>query len=114
MSVKEFVAAATAHSKKRRARKKREAIHEDDFVEWCKRRGIWCVKLVFLHGRGWPDRTLFCPGGVIIFVEMKKDTTSPLSSKQREVRLKLKALGFTYLVGYGFKDAKTKVKQVLK
>lgn len=109
--VNQFIAAATKHNAKRRRKKKREKIHEDLFADWCASVGIYCVRLVFLFGKGWPDRTLFIPGGQICFVEMKKDKTGPLSPKQIEVRSILKKLGFKYIVGYGAVDALQKTKR---
>ena len=106
-----FIAAASKHKEKRRRYRKREAIQEELFTDWCEENEIWCIRLVFLFGKGWPDRTLLIPGGYICFVEMKKDKTGPLSPKQIEVRSKLKKLGFKYIVGYGAVDALKKTKR---
>ena len=103
-----------AERRLKRKRVKLEADDEDEFEDWCKTVGIWCIKLVFLFGKGFPDRTLLCPGGRIIFVELKRinrrnHKDGGLSPKQKQVREKITELGFPYYVGYGFKDAKKKV-----
>ena len=71
MSIDEFIRNATKTKKKKEERKRNplESTHEKDFEKWCNTKGIWCVKLVFFVGSGWPDRTLFVPGGYICFVE---------------------------------------------
>ena len=113
MTVREFLTAATKRKAQRKRRKKREAIHEDILLDFCNSKGLWCIKLVFLFGKGWPDRTVLIPGGRIVFIEMKKDTDAILSPKQKEVRKRLKRLGFVYLVGYGAPDAVKKLKRYL-
>lgn len=97
-----------------RKTKRLEKEDEDDFEDWCKTKGIWCIKLVFLFGKGWPDRTLLCPGGRIIFIEMKRahrrnHKDGGLSKWQVKVKNKIIALGFPYHIGYGVNDAKRKV-----
>ena len=72
-----------------------EANIENAFVKYAKKKGCNPVKLVFLAGRGWPDRTVLCPGGRIFFIEFKRKGKT-LEPKQILVRKMLEGLGFEY------------------
>ena len=112
MSIDEFISNAekSVAKAKKLLTNPLESTHEKAFEKWCKAKGVWSVKLVFFVGSGWPDRTLFAPGGRICFVELKRNKTdSTISPAQKYVRRKLKALGFKYFVGYGADDAIKKV-----
>ncbi len=74
-----------------------EANIEKEFVDYAKVKHCIAEKLVMLVGRGWPDRTIFCPGGILFFVEFKKKGKK-LSPKQILIKRLLKRLGFKYYV----------------
>lgn len=68
---------------------------ETTFKRHAERRGVWCLKLVIFRGRGWPDRTLFAPGGRIAFVELKQKGKKP-TPLQDWVKKRLRELGFRW------------------
>ncbi len=65
---------------------------EDQFVTWCKSVGIYCPKLVFRVGRGWPDRSVMLPGGRVVWIEFKT-STGDSSPQQLEVARLLRNAG---------------------
>ena len=74
-----------------------EAEIESRFAVYATSKGCRAMKLVLLNGRGFPDRTVFCPGGQVFFVEFKKKHKK-LSKTQKVMWRKLAYLGFTYYV----------------
>lgn len=74
-----------------------EANIEKEFVDYAKANYCLAEKLVLLVGRGWPDRTVLCPGGILFFIEFKKKD-KPLTKKQIAIRKILKRFGFKYYV----------------
>ena len=56
--------------------KRKEQVAEIDietpFVKYCKRNGCRALKLIILNKRGFPDRTVLCPGSRVIFFEFKR------------------------------------------
>lgn len=95
MSMSEFVKRAKKNISKRG--EVTEANIENPFVEYAKSKGCKAYKLVFLVGRGFPDRTVLCPGGKIFFIEFKRKGKKP-SEHQNKVRQILEELGFEYYV----------------
>jgi len=69
------------------------------FCDACKAQGWMPVKLVDLGARGWPDRTVFKPGGKTFFAELKRGKRGVLSFHQRERIAQLRDSGFcVYLI----------------
>lgn len=66
---------------------------EKYLVTSVERLGGLCVKFPPLFFRGFPDRIVLLPGGLIIFVELKAPSEKPRLI-QTKVHGKLKALGF--------------------
>ena len=66
---------------------------EDEIVKYAESEGGLCVKLEIKGERGWPDRTLLFPGGVIAFVEVKTPT-GKLKHQQVYWITVLRKLGF--------------------
>lgn len=93
MSTSEFLKKAS----KRQAKKLE--IPEDDieqhFVKFAKTRDCVAYKLIFLNRKGFPDRSVLCPGGRIFFIEFKKKgkLQSPIQIKVMKALIKL---GFEY------------------
>ena len=83
--------------KKRKSEPREKEDIEDPFVKHAKKKGCLAIKLVFLSGRGWPDRTVLLPGGRIFFIEFKRKGKKP-SPKQEQWKNILEKLGFTYYV----------------
>ena len=96
MTNSEFVKRAKKTVAKRSKTKEVKDI-EKPFVSFSKKHKCKAYKLVFFVGRGFPDRTVLCPGGRILFIEFKTPT-GRLSAHQVDVKNKLEGLGFTYLV----------------
>jgi hypothetical protein len=70
---------------------------EQTFCSYAKRRGCLPLKLITLNQRGFPDRTILCPNGKILFVEFKA-AKGKLSAPQKAVRKQIMELGFRYYV----------------
>jgi len=79
--------------------KKKTQIYESEieskFVAYATKKGCKAMKLVMLHGRGFPDRTIFCPGGKMFFVEFKRKSKK-MSKTQILIHRQLAQLGFDY------------------
>jgi len=94
VSIKEFIIGATKTAKKQS--KVKESSIEERFRAYAKSQGCLPFKLIILRRRGWPDQSVFCPGGRIVFFEFKRDANQTLSTNQVGIRNKLENLGFTY------------------
>lgn len=74
---------------------------ENKFCKYAKTKKCIAMKLVFLRKKGFPDRTILCPGGGVFFIEFKRKNKkqSPIrKSIQKSVRYILESLGFLYYV----------------
>lgn len=93
MSLDEFLQNAEKHLKRT------SKISEDDiekaFCKYAKRLGCTPYKLIILRAKGFPDRTVLCPGGRILFIEFKKPKEK-IKPTQSGVRTVLVDLGFKY------------------
>lgn len=75
----------------------REKLATEDSVEnhlmrgVAKKRGL-TIKLRFL--RGWPDRLVLLPKGVLFFVELKRPVGGVFEPLQQYIHKKLRKLGF--------------------
>jgi len=70
---------------------------ENPFVKYAKRCGCKALKLIFLNKKGFPDRTILCPGGRIFFIEFKRDGKKQ-SPSQKLVQILLESFSFEYYV----------------
>lgn len=95
MSTQEFLSRALKTIAKKSEIK--ESDIEDDFVKFAKRNGCRAFKLIFLNRKGFPDRTVVCPGGRVFFIEFKRKGKKQ-SRIQKKVELVLISLGFEYHV----------------
>ena len=68
---------------------------EDRSVDKVEAVGGLAQKLVLLGLRGWPDRTILLPGGIIFFVEFKRERKGVVSAQQSKWAKLLIKLGFT-------------------
>ena len=75
-----------------------EAIIEEAIVNWAKSIGGLALKLKIDGVRGFPDRTLLLPGGIVVFVEVKKRKGGVVSRQQEQWLRKLQELGFQAFV----------------
>lgn len=95
MSTEDFLSNAS----KRKA--KNSEISENDiettFVKFAKNNGCQALKLIFLNKKGFPDRTVICPGGRILFIEFKKKGKKQSPPQILVMKMLLK-LGFEYHV----------------
>lgn len=106
MSINDFISKAN-HRNKKSSEIKEEDI-ETSFVKHAKTKGCRAYKLIFLAGRGFPDRTILCPGGRVFFIEFKRKGKK-LSPTQLPVKRTLESLGFEYYVC----DTKGQAEQIL-
>ena len=67
---------------------------EAEVVEWAGDLGGFAAKLVDDAGRGFPDRTIFLPGGRIIFPELKLPRQNKKYHMQKVWQERLTRLGF--------------------
>lgn len=74
----------------------RESHVELRFTSGCKNLGGKAVKVRFL--RGWPDRIVLWPGGLIHFVELKKPDKWVYQPRQQRVHSWLRKMGFKVYV----------------
>ena len=59
-------------------------------------RGGWCLKWVCPGWSGVPDRIILLPGGLVMFVELKRPKGGKYSAMQEKWREWLTELGFYY------------------
>ena len=95
MSINEFLASAKKTIDKKS--QVTEADIEDTFCKFAKRNKCNALKLVFLRKKGFPDRTVLCPNGRVLFIEFKRNG-KPLSPAQVLVKVMLTGFGFEYHV----------------
>lgn len=81
---------------------------ENAFARYAVSRLCIAWKLRLVVGRGWPDRTVLCPGGRVLFFEFKKPG-GRVSAPQRAAIRVLSQLGFTVHVCDELEDAKAKL-----
>ena len=70
---------------------------EDAFCDYAKSVGCTPLKLILLNLRGFPDRTVLCPGGRILFIEFKKKG-GELTPGQKPWKRTIEGLGFQYFI----------------
>lgn len=67
--------------------------------------GGQCVKFIPDYKRGWPDRILIVPGGVLVWVETKRPVGGRLSAAQLLAHASLRRLGQRVEVVWSREDA---------
>lgn len=70
---------------------------EDNFVKHAKNKKCKALKLRYLNKKGFPDRTVCCPGGRIFFIEFKRKNKKQTAPQKIAQKL-LEGLGFEYHV----------------
>ncbi len=84
---------------------------EHKLVRELKKLGIFHVKMNGISQRGWPDRLILLPGGIILFIELKAPgRESNLSAHQANVIDRLRELGFPVLVSSDVQECLTWIK----
>ncbi len=104
MSVNQFLSNATKTNK--RKSKKLEVNTEDKFRDYAKTQGCLALKLALLGLRGFPDRTIVCPGGRIFFIEFKRTSKEKLSTNQEKWKRKLEGFGFEFYTMHDLEESK--------
>lgn len=66
---------------------------EKHLIEGVGALGGMTAKLTVEGRRGWPDRLILLPGGLVIFAELKRPKGGTLSAAQRSIFAKIDALG---------------------
>ena len=80
--------------------KSKEITEKDIEAKFCKfasSKGCKAVKLVMLSLRGFPDRTIFCPKGRILFIEFKRKNKTQ-TALQIKVQRWIEKFGFEYYI----------------
>ena len=67
---------------------------EKQVVKWAEAEGGEALKLVIYSERGWPDRTIFLPGGRIAIPELKLPSKNKKYEQQKRRVAWLRSLGF--------------------
>lgn len=96
MSAEEFLKRATKTQVRRSKIDEKEDV-EAPFVRYAKKKGCRAMKLLIFRRKGFPDRTVLCPGARVFFIEFKRPGKKP-SPAQILVRRMLESLGFEYHV----------------
>ena len=95
MSIDSFIKNATKRTVKK------ETIPEIDiegkFCKYVKTKGCTALKLIYLNKKGFPDRTILCPGSRIFFIEFKRKDKEQSASQKITQKL-LERFGFEYYV----------------
>lgn len=92
--------------------KKPESELETLFCDWAREKGCSPLKLTADNARGWPDRTVLCPGGAVLFLEFKT-RTGKLSMHQVGRLKTLQSMGFRAEVVDNLVDAQEILQEVL-
>lgn len=74
----------------------REASIENHLIAAVKKVRGFTIKVRFM--RGWPDRIVLLPGGILVFVELKRPVGGKFEPLQERIHAKLRSLGFTVFV----------------
>lgn len=93
MTIDAFIKNAEKTVKKQNQTK--EIDIESEFVKNAKKLKCNPLKLVMLRKRGFPDRTVLCPGGRVLFIEFKRKGKKQTQPQILIMRL-LKSFGFEY------------------
>jgi len=86
-----------------------ETSHEKAFMRWLDSYVFW--EAIKLYRKGWPDRLVIGPKGVIFFIEFKRDQDEDLRKLQEFWRDFLTKLGFKYYVCRSGKEAEAIVRR---
>jgi hypothetical protein len=96
MSTSEFLSRASKTKAKASEIKEKDDV-ELPFCRYAERNGCKALKLIYLRKKGFPDRTVVCPGARVFFIEFKKPK-GKLAPAQVIVRKLLESFGFEYYV----------------
>ena len=93
---------------------KKEINHEKDFVKKSEKiHNCSAIKLILFSLNGFPDRTVLCPGGRILFIEFKRSSKEKLTPNQDDWKTTLEGFGFTYRVAWSCDMALTILEEFL-
>lgn len=81
-----------------------EADIENAFVKYAESKGCLALKLAITGRRGFPDRTVFCPNGRVLFIEFKKPGGKSTRG-QDAMMCQLREFGFAALIIDSLEDA---------
>lgn len=79
---------------------------EKQIVEWAKSSGGIPMKLLAAGQRGWPDRIIFMPDGVLIIVEIKRPGGGRVSAQQLYWKRELERRRFPVLIARSLDEVK--------
>lgn len=74
--------------------------------------GGLCVKFLPDYKRGWPDRILIAPCGVLVWVETKRPVGGKLSAAQLMAHQSLRKLGFRVEVVWSMEEVDRLVESI--
>ena len=96
MSSQDFISRASKTKAKASEIKEKDDV-ELPFCKYAERNGCKALKLIYLRKKGFPDRSVICPGGKVFFIEFKKPKSTQ-SPSQKIVQKLLESCGFEYYV----------------
>lgn len=92
-----------------------EADFERKLANFVRALGGWAIKMDPSQAVGIPDRLLIFPGGVTMFVELKRtDGKGKLHGKQPHWAKRLTTMGHIYILADDLKAVKTAVRENLQ
>lgn len=71
---------------------------EKHFLTLCRAGRIWCIKIIPLGNKGFPDRMCLHEEGQVFFVELKRPKTGMLGMMQKKKHALLQQFGFSVFV----------------
>ena len=95
MAINDFI--NNGNKRKSKSEEISEADIENDFCKYAKKKSCFALKLIYLNKKGFPDRTVLCPGGRVFFIEFKRKGKKQ-SQAQKITEDILKSFGFKYYV----------------
>ena len=88
-----------------------ESTIERNIREFVEKKGGLCIKLQNLTTRGFPDRTILFPRGLILFMEVKDGKKGNVSRHQRTWRRALMLMGFPCVTVKSLQEAITEIER---
>ncbi len=85
---------------------------ENKFVKYAKKQGCLALKWNSPSTRFVPDRIIFCPSGIVFFIEFKT-ATGTVSPGQRRMIYRLQEFGFTVEICRSFEQARDLLDSIL-
>jgi len=111
MDIDKFLGNAT--KRKSKESEITEADIEQEFCKFAEKNKCKALKLIYLNKKGFPDRTVICPKGRVLFIEFKR-LGKKQSPAQKLTQKLLESFGFEYYVCDKIGQAESILKEFLE